>query len=67
MIKSGTTVSKVLKTLKIVAPVPVKKRSTESRAKMISEVAPCSKDIQKKTVKKAKMITAINLSRTILA
>src|SRR5690606_27850548 len=59
-------VSKVLTTLKIVRELPDKLLSTLSRAKITKEEAPCSKDIQKKITKNAKMITAIKRSRTTL-
>ena len=65
MIIRGTTVKRVFTMLNTEADIPVRVLSTESLAKMIREVAPCSKDIQKNTVKNAKMITAIILSLTI--
>ncbi len=48
--------------LKIVAELPSKILSTLSLAKSTNDEAPCSKDIQKKTVKNAKIINAIILS-----
>ncbi|MNS56223.1 hypothetical protein D3C72_890760 [compost metagenome] len=59
-------VRSVFTILKIIAWFPIKVRSVKSLAKSTNEVAPCSNDSQKKTVKKAKIITAIILSRTIL-
>src|SRR5690606_31919769 len=64
---SGITVSKVFTVLKTVSDVPDKERSTLSRAKSTKEEAACSKLIQKKIVKKAKIITAIIRSRTTLS
>ena len=64
MMTNGIMVSNVFTTLKIIAASPVKVLSTESRANKTKEEAPCSKESQKKTVKKAKIITAIIRSLT---
>src|SRR5690606_9983320 len=64
---NGITVSNVLMVLKTVKEVPSNERSTLSRANNTNEEAACSKLIQKKIVKKAKMITAIIRSRTTLS
>ena len=58
-------VNSVFTILKIMAESPTNVLSTESRANKTKDEAPCSKDNQKKTVKNAKMITAIILSLTI--
>ena len=52
--------------LNVVAALPLNNLSTLSLANITNDDAPCSKDIQKKTVKKAKIIKAIILSLTTL-
>ncbi|MNR52115.1 hypothetical protein D3C85_1718990 [compost metagenome] len=52
--------------LNTVNDVPDKVLSILSLAKITKDDAPCSKDIQKKTTKKAKTTTAIILSLTTL-
>src|SRR5699024_1821087 len=63
----GTTVSKVFITLKTESDVPSRERSTLSLANSTNDDAACSKLIQKKIVKNAKIITAIILSLTTLS
>ena len=64
MINKGTTVKSVFMMLKVVNDDPSKVLSTLSLAKSTKDDAACSKDIQKKIVKKAKIITAIIRSLT---
>ena len=64
MIANGIMVNSVFTILKIIAESPTNVLSTESLANNTKEEAPCSNDNQKKTVKNAKMITAIILSLT---
>jgi len=60
----GTIVNNALITLKIINESPDKLLSTKSLAKRTKEDAPCSKLIQKNTVKKANITTAIIRSLT---
>src|SRR5690554_3222476 len=66
-INNGMMVSSMLMILNANAPPSKSSRCTLSRAKIISDDAPCSKLIQKKMVNTAKMIKAIMRSLMIFS